>query len=82
MYSLHICIHTCTYVVNCIAVIDGRNPDPILIAQYNLDNTGWKAAHEVYGVGVKHLLCWWHVDKYVVTTTTLGTIMLRMFIRS
>ena len=31
----------------------------------NIDNTGWKAAHEVFGEELRNLLCRWHVDKYV-----------------
>jgi len=34
-----------------------------------LDNTGWKAAHEVYGAGLQHLLCRWHGDKYDANVT-------------
>jgi len=30
-----------------------------------LDNVGWKAAQEVFGQGLHHLLCRWHLDKYV-----------------
>ena len=30
-----------------------------------LDNTGWRAAHEIFGSGLRHLLCRWHLDKYV-----------------
>ena len=36
-----------------------------IIATTILDNTGWSAAQSVFG-DVKHLLCRWHVDRYVV----------------
>ena len=44
---------------------------------YQIDNTGWKAAHDVYGAELRHLLCRWHVDKYVIneTTTALCTVV-------
>ena len=31
----------------------------------NADNVGWRAAQEVFGQGLRHLLCRWHLDKYV-----------------
>jgi len=44
---------------------------------YTSDNTGWKAAHD--GAGLRHLICRWHVYKYViiinVTTTALCTVV-------
>ena len=30
---------------------------------YSTDNTGWSATKAVYG-DIKHLLCFWHVDRY------------------
>jgi len=50
---------------------------PDIYASIYLDNTGWKAAHDVYGAGLRHLLCQWHVDKYGinVTTTALCTVV-------
>ena len=30
-----------------------------------IDNTGWSATKAVYG-DIKHLLCYWHVDRYVI----------------
>lgn len=27
------------------------------------DNTGWSAAKEVFGRGLRHILCRWHVDR-------------------
>ena len=32
------------------------------------DNTGWSAAREVFGSDLKHILCRWHVDRYVTHT--------------
>ena len=29
------------------------------------DNAGWTAAQNVFGSVIKHLLCRWHIDKYV-----------------
>ena len=29
------------------------------------DNAGWTAAQNVFGSDIKHLLCRWHIDKYV-----------------
>ena len=30
---------------------------------FMIDNSGWLATLEVYGNGIKHLLCHWHVDQ-------------------
>lgn len=32
------------------------------------DNTGWNAATSVYGEELRHLLCHWHVDRYMYTS--------------
>ena len=32
------------------------------------DNMGWSAAREVFGNDLKHILCRWHVDRYVTCT--------------
>ena len=41
-----------------------KTTDLSLIDLAHADNTGWSAAQAVYGEGLKHLLCLWHVDRY------------------
>ena len=35
------------------------------------DNTGWSATRAVYS-DIKHLLCYWHVDRYIVIHVHTG----------
>ena len=35
----------------------------ILVILYCTDNTGWSAAKGVFEDSLKHVLCYWHVDR-------------------
>ena len=43
----------------------------LLCLYLNVDNVGWRAAQEVFGQGLHHLLCRWHLDKYVKLSCTI-----------
>ena len=39
-----------------------------------IDNTGWAAPHKVFGDSVRHLLCSWHIHRYMMFMSLLTII--------
>ena len=77
--------HNMYYAVSssCSTACAEFNCTRYLYTSIYLDNTGWsKAAHDVYGSELRHLLCRWHVDKYVINVTTTALCTVAYYIRS
>jgi len=46
------------------------------------DNVGWKAAQEVFGQRLHHLLCRWYLDKYVFAVYVSFDLYMSLYVQT
>lgn len=67
------CLKICTCRTDVHIVTIGPSPS---------DNAFCSAAQRVYGVGIKHILCRWHIDRYACISPGIRTVITLLIYRA